>query len=71
LVCQRVLQGGIFPPVSTGFVHTVFIQAADLLAPYVDRLRDLLRAVPVLHADETPARLAGRWAYVHVACTDD
>jgi transposase len=58
-------------PVSTGFVHAVFMQAADLLAPFVDRLRDLLRVVPVLHADETPARLAGRWAYVHVACTED
>lgn len=47
-------------PVSTGFVHGVFMRAAALLAPFVDRLRVLLRAVPVLHADETPARLARR-----------
>jgi transposase len=56
--------------VSTGFVHSVFLDAAARLAPFTDRLRDLLRAVPVLHADETPARVAGRWGYVHVACTD-
>ncbi|MER7004746.1 IS66 family transposase [Dactylosporangium sp. NPDC000555] len=57
--------------VSTGFVHGVFLEAAARLAPFTDRLRELLRAAPVPHADETPARLDGRWGYVHVACTAD
>lgn len=34
-------------------------------------MRDLLRAQPVLHADETPARVDGGFKYVHVACTGD
>jgi len=56
--------------VSTGFVHTVFADAATRLGPFLARLRELLRAVPVLHADETPARVDGGFKYVHVACTD-
>ncbi|MFC0530992.1 IS66 family transposase [Phytohabitans kaempferiae] len=36
----------------------------------VDRLRQLLHAQPVLHADQTPARVAGALRYVHVACTE-
>ena len=35
----------------------------------MDRVWQLLRAVPVLYADETPARSAGKLHYVHVACT--
>jgi len=45
--------------VSTGFVHTVFTDAARRLGPFLAWLRDLLRAQPVLHADETPARVDG------------
>lgn len=57
--------------VSTGFVHAVFTDAATRLEPFLAWLRDLLRAAPVLHADETPARLGGGFSYVHVACTDE
>ncbi len=56
--------------VSTGFVHTVVTDAARRLGPFLAWLRDLLRAQPVLHADETPARVDGGFKYVHVACTD-
>jgi transposase len=56
--------------VSTGFAYSVFADAATRLAPFIDRLRLLLRAQPVLHADETPARVDGGLKYVHVACTD-
>jgi len=58
-------------PVSTGFVHGVFTDAAACLQPFLHRVRDLLRVAPVLHADETPARLGGAFRYVHVACTDE
>ncbi|HTQ94260.1 MAG TPA: transposase, partial [Streptosporangiaceae bacterium] len=44
-------------------------KAAARLGPFVDRVRELLASVPVLYADETPARAAGKLHYVHVACT--
>jgi transposase len=56
--------------VSAGFVAGVRGKAARLLAPFMDRVRELLPAVPVLYADETPARAAGKLHYVHVACTE-
>lgn len=57
-------------PVSTGFVHGCFVDAATRLGPFLDRLRELLRAQPVLNVDETPARLGGGMKYVHVACSE-
>ncbi len=56
--------------VSAGFVAGVRGKAARLLAPFMDRVRELLPAAPVLYADETPARAAGKLHYVHVACTE-
>ena len=35
----------------------------------MDRVRELLKAAPAVHADETPARAAGGTRYVHLACT--
>jgi transposase len=32
-------------------------------------VRELLRAAPAIHADETPARASGGIRYVHLACT--
>ena len=46
--------------VSAGFVAGVRGKAARLLAPFMDRVRELLPAAPVLYADETPARAAGK-----------
>jgi len=45
-------------------------KAARRLGPFMDRVRELLASVPVLYADETPARAAGKLHYVHVACTE-
>jgi transposase len=56
-------------PVSAGFAAAARGRAAALLAPFTDRARSLLASVPVLHADETPARVAGQLRYLHVACT--
>jgi transposase len=44
-------------------------RAAALLAPCTGRVRELLASAAVLHADETPARVAGQLRYLHVACT--
>jgi transposase len=56
---------------STGWMASVRGKAAALLAGggFTGRVRELLRTAPAVHADETPARAAGRLAYVHVACT--
>jgi transposase len=56
--------------VSTGFAAGVRGRAAALLPPFMDRVRELLHAAPVLYADETPARACGKLRYVHVACTE-
>jgi len=36
---------------------------------FPDRVRELLKTAPAVHADETPARAAGGTRYVHLACT--
>src|SRR5487761_281354 len=56
--------------VSAGFVAGIRGKAARLLAPFMNRVRELLPAAPVLYAGETPARAAGALHYVHVACTE-
>jgi transposase len=56
--------------VSAGFTAGIRGKAAARLGPFMDQVRDLLRAAGVLYADETPARTAGRLHYVHVACTE-
>ena len=56
-------------PVSAGFAAGVRGKAAARLEPFMDRVRDLLRSVSVLYADETPAHVAKQLHYVHVACT--
>ncbi len=56
--------------VSAGFVAGVRGKAAARLGPFMDRVRELLRAAGVLYADETPARTSGHLHYVHVSCTE-
>ena len=36
---------------------------------FIQRARELLKAAPAVHADETPARAAAGTRYVHLACT--
>ncbi|MGH3184393.1 MAG: IS66 family transposase, partial [Streptosporangiaceae bacterium] len=55
---------------SAGFVAGVRGKAAARLGPFMERVRKLLPEAPVLYADETPARVAGKLHYVHVACTE-
>ena len=59
--------GGI--NVSVGWMASVRGKAARLLEPFMEAVRVLLRQVPVLHADETPAHAGGGLEYVHVVCT--
>ena len=57
--------------VSTGWMAGIRGKAAALVGAsgFADRVRELLRAAPAVHADETPARAAGGLRYVHLACT--
>jgi len=58
--------------VSTGFATGLRGQAAALIRDggFLDAVRKLLAAAPVVHADETLARAAGKTTCVHVACTE-
>lgn len=66
LLCQLA---GI--AVSTGWMAGIRGKAAVLVGAsgFTDRVRELLKTAPALHADETPARAAGGTRYVHLACT--
>jgi transposase len=66
LLCQLA---GI--AVSTGWMAGIRGKAAALAGAsgFTDRVRELLKTAPALHADETPARAAGGTRYVHLACT--
>ena len=57
--------------VSTGWMAGIRGKAAALVeaSGFMDRVRELLKAAPAVHADETPARAAGGTRYVHLACT--
>jgi len=57
--------------VSTGWTAGVRGKAAVLVeaSGFMDRVRELLKTAPAVHADETPARAAGGTRYVHLACT--
>ena len=57
--------------VSAGWVAGVRGKAAALVAGsgFTDRVKELLKDAPAVHADETPARAAGGMRYVHLACT--
>ena len=66
LLCQLA---GI--AVSTGWMAGIRGRAAALAeaSGFTDRVRELLKTAPAVHADETPARAAGGTRYVHLACT--
>ncbi len=57
--------------VSAGWMAGVRGKAAALVAGsgFMDRVRELLKTAPAVHADETPARAASGMRYVHLACT--
>jgi transposase len=56
-------------PMSVGAVAAAHARAGDALADseFVDQVRDALTSAPVVHADESGLRVAGRLHWVHVA----
>src|SRR5450755_2398217 len=57
-------------PVARAASLVAALTGVRVSAPFMDRVRVLLREAGVLYADETPARAAGHLHYVHVACTE-
>ena len=61
-------------PVSTGFAGGLVKRVAACLVGFETALKDRLRAAPVMHHDETPARVAGddadRLLYIYTARAD-
>jgi len=57
--------------VSTGWMAGIRGKAAALVeaSGFMERVRELLKTGPAVHADETPARAAAGTRYVHLACT--
>ena len=57
--------------VSTGWMAQIRGKAAASVeaSGFMDRVGELLKTAPAVHADETPARAAGSARYVHLACT--
>ncbi|RAX45529.1 IS66 family transposase [Arthrobacter sp. AQ5-05] len=66
----ELLTDAIGAPVSTGWLSSLLPRAAKLLEPFLETTGAALRHAPVVHFDETGARVEGRLAWVHVACTD-
>lgn len=56
--------------VSVGFLVAARGRAAELLEPFMSRVRQLLARAGLLHVDETPARVDGKLTYLHVACNE-
>ncbi len=56
--------------VSTGWLAALSARAHQRLEPFETVLKAAIAASPVMHADETGARVAGANHWVHVAGTD-
>lgn len=54
---------------SAGSVVQAVVRCAQRVAPAVDEIRDALKSVPVLHADETGVRCVGKTHWLHVVST--
>lgn len=57
-------------PVSPGSISAWVAAAGERLAPFTDRVVDLLAEAAVAHFDETGLRVDGRLAWVHAVSTD-
>jgi transposase len=66
---RAVLAEVVGCPLSAGTVVSLVRRCATRLGPTEAATKAALQAAPVLHHDETPVRVNGRWQWVHVSCT--
>jgi transposase len=65
----KLLADVLGAPVATGTLVAVVGEGAKGLAGFVEVVRETLATAPVVHFDETDARVAGRLHWVHSAST--
>lgn len=66
------LMGTLFGlPLADATVLSIQQEAAERLTPQVDGIKEALKSVPALHADETGMKVSGKCQWVHVAATED
>ncbi len=65
----QILADLLAAPVSTGWVAGQVRRTALGLTGFATRVGEALAAAPVVHFDETGARVCGHTRWVHVACT--
>lgn len=65
----QILSDLVAAPVSTGWVAGISLEAAGRLDRFLATLADRLAAEPVVHVDETGARVSGVKHWFHVAST--
>ena len=67
---RAVLSEVVGCPLSVGTAVSLVQRCAAALAEGEAATTAALQAAPVLHVDETPVRVNGRWHWVHVSSTD-
>jgi transposase len=67
---RAVLSEVVGCPLSVGTVVSLGQRCARRLAPTEAATKTALQGARVLHTDETPVRVKGRWHWVHVSSTD-
>jgi transposase len=67
---QEAMDALFAAPVSEGTLSNWTLDAAERLAPFITELKILLRAAPVVCADETPVRCGTGSSFVHTVSTD-
>lgn len=65
----RILADLLGVPVSTGWMAGQVARTARGLTGFEQRVREVVTGAPVVHFDETGARVCGRNRWIHVACT--
>ncbi len=65
---HELLEGLLGLPVSTGTIATMVSQCAETLETTLEEIRQALLQRPVVHFDETGARVDGKTYWVHSAC---